>query len=156
MSEAVFTSDSSYYTLRRSTNWFVSFLSLIISLFLASACFPYLIMTIFGLNIEETFDFLYKTLYQSSLPNHIIFLIFVILAIGIGQIVPSLLKFILYLGDRAQRHQHAWLAWFGEILFLIKSLGQKYCYCSDCLLILTFGRFLFLAIALLESWTQSK
>ena len=59
-------------------------------------------MTIFGLNIEEIFNFLYRTLYQSSLPNHIIFLIFVILAIGIGQIVPSFLKLILYLGDRQQ------------------------------------------------------
>ena len=59
-------------------------------------------MTIFGLNIEETFNFLYRTLYQSRLPNHIIFLIFVILAIGIGQIVPSFLKLILYLGDRQQ------------------------------------------------------
>ena len=59
-------------------------------------------MTIFGLNIEETLNFLYRTLYQSNLPNNIIFLIFVLLAIVIGQIVPSLLKFILYLSDRQQ------------------------------------------------------
>ena len=60
-------------------------------------------MTIFGLNIGEIFDFFYRTLYQSSLPNYIIFLIFVLLAIGIGQIFPSLLKLILYLFDRQQK-----------------------------------------------------
>ena len=59
-------------------------------------------MTILGLKIEEIFTFLYRTLYQSNLPNNIIFLIFVVLAIVIGQIVPSLLKFILYLSDRQQ------------------------------------------------------
>ncbi len=59
-------------------------------------------MTILGLKIEEIFTFLYRTLYQSNLPNNIIFLIFVLLAIVIGQIVPSLLKFILYLSDRQQ------------------------------------------------------
>ena len=60
-------------------------------------------MTIFGLNIEETLNFLYRTLYQSGLPNNIIFLIFVLLAIVIGQIVPSLLRLIIYLGDRQQQ-----------------------------------------------------
>ncbi len=59
-------------------------------------------MTILGSKIEEIFTFLYRTLYQSNLPNNIIFLISVLLAIAIGQIVPSLLKFILYLGDRQQ------------------------------------------------------
>ncbi len=57
-------------------------------------------MTFFGLNIEEVLNFFYRTLYQSSLPNYVIFLIFVLLAIGIGQIFPSLLKLILYLFDR--------------------------------------------------------
>ena len=56
-------------------------------------------MTFFGLNIEEVLNFFYRTLYRSSLPNYIIFLIFVVLAIGIGQIFPSLLKLILYLFD---------------------------------------------------------
>ncbi len=60
-------------------------------------------MTILGLKIEEIFTFLYRTLYQSNLPNNIIFLISVLLAIVIGQIVPSLLKFILYLGDRQKK-----------------------------------------------------
>ena len=59
-------------------------------------------MIFFGLQIEEVFDFFYRTLYQSSLPNYIIFLIFVVLAIGIGQIFPSLLKLILYLFDRQE------------------------------------------------------
>ena len=59
-------------------------------------------MTFFGLQIEEVLDFFYRTLYQSSLPNYIIFLIFVVLAIGIGQIFPSLLKLILYLFDRQE------------------------------------------------------
>ena len=53
-----------------------------------------------SLTIYNTF--LYRTLYQSNLPNIIIFLIFVLLAIVIGQIIPSLLKFILYLSDRQQ------------------------------------------------------
>ena len=64
-------------------------------------------MTFFGLNIKEVLNFIkevlnffYRTLYQSSLPNYVIFLIFVLLAIGIGQIFPSLLKLILYLFDR--------------------------------------------------------
>ena len=64
-------------------------------------------MTIFGLKIEEIFTFLYRALYQSSLPNNIIFLIFVFLTIVIGQIVPSLLKFILYLSDR-QEEKNLW------------------------------------------------
>ncbi len=59
-------------------------------------------MTFFGLDIEETLDFFYRTLYQSSLPNYVIFLIFVLLAIGIGQIFPRLLRLILYLFDRQQ------------------------------------------------------
>ncbi len=53
-----------------------------------------------SLTIYNTF--LYRTLYQSNLPNIIIFLIFVLLAIVIGQIFPSLLKFILYISDRQQ------------------------------------------------------
>ncbi|MGK7953421.1 MAG: mechanosensitive ion channel domain-containing protein [Xenococcaceae cyanobacterium] len=60
-------------------------------------------MIFLGLNIEETLNFFYRRLYQSSFPNYVIFLIFVVLAIGIGQIFPSLLKLILYLGDRQQQ-----------------------------------------------------
>ena len=60
-------------------------------------------MIFFGLNIEETLDFFQSRLYQSSLPNYVIFFIFVLLAIGIGQIVPSLLKLIFYLFDRQQK-----------------------------------------------------
>ena len=60
-------------------------------------------MTFFGLNVEETLNFFYRRLYQSSLPNYVIFLIFVLLAIGIGQIFPNLLKLILYLFDRQQQ-----------------------------------------------------
>ena len=60
-------------------------------------------MTFFGLDIEETLDFFYRTLYQSSLPNYVIFLIFVLLAIGIGQIFPRLLELILYLFARQQQ-----------------------------------------------------
>ena len=60
-------------------------------------------MTFFGLNIEEILDFFYQRLDKSSFPNYVIFLIFVLLAIGIGQIFPSLLKLILYLFDRQQQ-----------------------------------------------------
>ncbi len=60
-------------------------------------------MTFFGLNIEETVNFFQGRLAQSSFPNHFIFLIFVLLAISIGQIFPSLLKLILYLLDRQQK-----------------------------------------------------
>ncbi len=60
-------------------------------------------MTFFGLNIEETLDFFYRTLDRSSFPNYVIFFIFVLLAIGIGQIFPSLLRLILYLFDRQQQ-----------------------------------------------------
>ncbi|MDJ0901795.1 MAG: mechanosensitive ion channel [Xenococcus sp. MO_188.B8] len=84
-------------------------------------------MTIFGLNIEETFNFLYRTLYQSSLPNHIIFLIFVILAIGIGQIVPSFLKLILYLCDRQQENN------FYDLIF--KPIRTSIKLCSSLILI---------------------
>ena len=57
-------------------------------------------MTFFGFNIGETLDFFYRTLYQSSFPNYVIFLFFVLIAIAMGQILPSLLRLILYLGDR--------------------------------------------------------
>ena len=60
-------------------------------------------MTIFDLSIGKIFDFFYRTLYQSSLPNYIIFLIFVLLAIVIGQLIPSLLKLILSLFDRHKK-----------------------------------------------------
>ncbi|MDJ0531409.1 MAG: mechanosensitive ion channel family protein [Xenococcaceae cyanobacterium MO_207.B15] len=53
-----------------------------------------------GLNIEETANFLHRRLAQSSFPNYVIFLIFVLLAIGIGQIIPNLLKLILDFCDR--------------------------------------------------------
>ena len=84
-------------------------------------------MTIFGLNIEETLNFLYRTLYQSSLPNNVIFLIFVPLAIGIGQIFPSLLKLILYLFDR-QEEKNLYNLFVKPILGSIKI-------CSSLLLI---------------------
>ena len=61
-------------------------------------------MTFFGLNIKETINFFYTILYQSSLPNYLIFLIFVLLAIFIGQIFPNLLKLIFYLSDRKQEN----------------------------------------------------
>ena len=83
-------------------------------------------MTIFGLNIEEIFDFLYRALYKSSLPNHIIFLIFVILAIGIGQIIPSLLKLILYLGDR-QQEKNLYALIFKPVRASIKFYNNSSC-----------------------------
>ena len=60
-------------------------------------------MTFFGLNIEETVNFFYNRLEQSSLPNYVIFIIFVLLAICIGQLIPSLLKLILCLFDRQKK-----------------------------------------------------
>ena len=60
-------------------------------------------MTFFGLNIEEIVNFFYNRLEQSSLPNYVIFLIFVLLAICIGQLIPSLLKLILCLFDRQKK-----------------------------------------------------
>ena len=61
-------------------------------------------MTFFGLNIKETINFFYTILDPSSLPNYLIFLIFVLLAIFIGQIFPNLLKLIFYLSDRKQEN----------------------------------------------------
>ena len=60
-------------------------------------------MRFFGSNIEQILDFFYSRLDQSSLPNYVIFLLFVLLAIAIGQIFPSILKLILYLFDREQK-----------------------------------------------------
>jgi small-conductance mechanosensitive channel len=60
-------------------------------------------MTFLGLNIEEILNFFSRRLEQSSFPNFVIFLIFVLLAIGIGQIFPSLLKLLLYLFDRHKK-----------------------------------------------------
>ncbi len=76
-------------------------------------------MTLLGLNIEETLNFFYRRLYQSSFPNYVIFLIFVLLAIGIGQIFPSLLKLILYLGDR-QKKKNLYNLFFKPIQASIK------------------------------------
>ncbi len=60
-------------------------------------------MKFFGINIEETLYFFHRRLSQSSLPNYVIFFIFVLLAMGIGQIFPRLLELILYLFDRQQQ-----------------------------------------------------
>ncbi|ELS01030.1 small-conductance mechanosensitive channel [Xenococcus sp. PCC 7305] len=76
-------------------------------------------MTIFGSKVEEIFAFLYRTIYQSSLPNIIIFLIFVLLAITIGQVVPILLKFILYLGD-LQKEKNLYVLIFKPVRASIK------------------------------------
>lgn len=112
-------------------------------------------MTFFGLNLEETVklicflsgqtpissfedkgvpaslrslvNFFYQTLYQSSLPNYIIFLLFVLLAIGIGKISPHLLKLILYLGDRQQKKN------LYELIF--KPISSSIKLCSTLLII---------------------
>ncbi len=60
-------------------------------------------MTFLGFNIEQTVDFFYRRLEQSNFPNYVIFFGFALLAIFIGQIVPSLLKLMLYLLDRQQK-----------------------------------------------------
>ena len=60
-------------------------------------------MRFFGSNIEQILDFFYDRLDQSSLPNYLIFILFALLAIAIGQIVPSFLKLIFYLFDRKQK-----------------------------------------------------
>ena len=47
-------------------------------------------------------NFLYRLVYQSSIPNFVIFLVFSLLAIVIGNLTPLLLQLILYLFDRQE------------------------------------------------------
>ncbi len=47
-------------------------------------------------------NFLYRLVYQSRIPNFAIFLVFSLLAIGIGNLIPSILQLILDLFDRQE------------------------------------------------------